>query len=245
MEARLCLRAARESKLQQLRNKAKIEANISKIQEALKGLRHYRDMCEIRQVGYYDAFKVQSDNEDFIANLKRLELSGLWDEILDMLRRNELPDDFECQVDWVKLGTLYRRLVEPLDIANYYRHFKNEDTGPYVIKGRPTRYKCTQRWLEHALRMPAWSSSDSCFWARVEELCVCAPNGSPFEEIKERVLELEKEVLKWATGGELGRDVFLESSTFVKWWKKLPQQHRLASCIAILMDGEGRNVPSF
>lgn len=244
MEARLCLRAARESKLQAFRNKAKIEANYGKIQEALKSLRHYQEMCEIRQVGYYDAFKLQRDNEDFNANLKRLELAGLWDEIVEMLKRYELPDDFECQMEWVKLGTHYRRLVEPLDIANYYRHFKNEDTGPYIMKGRPTRYNYTQRWLEHAWKMTAWSSSDSVFWAKVEELYVCTANGRPFEEIRGRVLELEKEVLKWVAGGELGRDVFLESTTFVKWWKTLPQQHRLSSCLARLMNEEGRNVPS-
>eukprot|EP00268_Persea_americana_P013404 TRINITY_DN15885_c0_g2_i1.p1 TRINITY_DN15885_c0_g2~~TRINITY_DN15885_c0_g2_i1.p1 ORF type:complete len:622 (+),score=128.25 TRINITY_DN15885_c0_g2_i1:156-2021(+) len=244
MEARLCLRAARESKLQAFRNKAKLEANYSKIQEALKSLHRYREMCEIRQVGYYDAFKLQRDNEDFNANLKRLELAGLWDEIVEMLKRCELPDDFECQMDWVKLGTHYRRLVEPLDIANYYRHFKNEDTGSYIVKGRPSRYKYTQRWLEHAWKMAACSSSDSIFWAKVEELYVCTANGRPFEEIRGRVLELEKEVLKWVAGGELGRDVFLESTTFVKWWKTLPQQHRLASCLARLMNGEGRNVPS-
>lgn len=245
MEARLCLRAAGESKKQELRNKAKIEANYCKIQEALNSLDCYRKMCEIRQVGYYDAFKLQRDSEDFNANLKRLELNGLWDEVIEMLKRNELPDDFEGRVEWVKLGNGYRRLVEPLDIANYYRHFKNEDTGSYMVKGRPKRYKYTQRWFEHARKMPAWSCSDSCFWAKVEELCLDTANNRSFEEIMGMVLELEKEVLRWFTGRELGRDVFLEGSTFVKWWKTLPQQHRLNSCIARLMDGEGRNVPSF
>ncbi|KAF8394793.1 hypothetical protein HHK36_018729 [Tetracentron sinense] len=50
---------------------------------------------------------------------------------------------------------------------------------------------------------------------------------------------------KWATCEELKRDMFLEESTFVKWWKTLPGQHRSGSCIARLMDGEGRNLPSF
>ncbi|MED6203495.1 Protein eds1L, partial [Stylosanthes scabra] len=61
-----------------------------------------------------------------------------------MLKRYELPDEFEGKKEWIELGTSFRRLVEPLDIANYYRHLKNEDTGPYMIKARPKRYRYTQ-----------------------------------------------------------------------------------------------------
>ncbi|XP_077237905.1 protein EDS1L-like [Tasmannia lanceolata] len=235
VEARLCLHAAGESEKQKLRNQAKIRANSSKIEEALKFIHGYRVTCEIRGVGYYDAFKLQKDTGDFDVNIKRLDLAGLWDEIIDMLKRYELPDNFEARTEWVELGTSYRRLVEPLDIANYYRHFKNEDTGPYLINGRPRRYRYTQKWLERAKRMPANSSSESCFWAKVEELCVDNANNKPFEETKGRVLELEKEMLGWLTSGEVGRDVLLEESTFVKWWKTLPQQHQLVSCLAKYM----------
>ncbi|XP_058112106.1 protein EDS1L-like [Magnolia sinica] len=249
MEARLCLRATRESEKHKQRNLYKIEANRNKIQEALNMLDSYRETCKIRQVGYYDAFKLQKDTKDFNANLKRLDLAGLWDEIIEMLKRYELPDDFESRIEWVQLGTRYRCLVEPLDIANYYRHFKNEDTGPYMVKGRPTRYRFTQRWLEHAEGMIARSTTDSCFWAKVEELCLDTASGKGFEEISGRVLELENELsrgINGASGRDSGvRDVFLEGSTFVKWWKNLPQQHRLGSCIARYISGEGRNASSF
>ncbi|XP_010942175.1 protein EDS1B [Elaeis guineensis] len=239
VEARLCLRAAGEWENQRLRNQAKIDANYSKIQEALRSLSDYRATCEIRGLGYYDTFKLQKDKEDFDANVRRLELAGLWDEIVEMLRRYELPDNFEGRTDWVDLGTSYRCLVEPLDIANYYRHAKNEDTGPYMVKGRPRRYKYTQRWLEQAHRMPAWSSMESCFWAVVEELCIDSSSSSrPFEEMKDKVLELEKEASMWLSSGKLGKDVLLEESTFVKWWKTLPIQHRLGSCISSFMNGE-------
>ncbi|RVW85631.1 hypothetical protein CK203_037500 [Vitis vinifera] len=44
-------------------------------------------------------------------------------------------------------------MVEPLDIANFYRHAKDEETGFYVKKGtRPKRYRYIQSWLEHAER---------------------------------------------------------------------------------------------
>ena len=37
---------------------------------------------------------------------------------------------------------------EPFDIANYYKSTKNEDSKPYMNKGRPRRNKTPQKWLE-------------------------------------------------------------------------------------------------
>lgn len=96
----------------------------------MRELEDYKALCEINNgKGYYDAFKVQQDEKDFQANVKRLVLAGIWDEIIEMLKKYELPDEFEGKEDWIILGTRFRRLVEPLDIANYYRHLKHEDTG--------------------------------------------------------------------------------------------------------------------
>ncbi|KAF8390328.1 hypothetical protein HHK36_024853 [Tetracentron sinense] len=243
--ARLCICAAGELEKQKERNQTKIDNNSNKILEGLNMLHSYRATCEVREVGYYDDFKLHRDTENFNTNVKRLEQAGLWDEIVEMLKRYELPDGFEVRKEWVELGTQYRRLFEPLDIANYYRHFKNDDTGPYMTKGRPKRYRYTQRWLEHFHQESAGFYSESCIWAEVEELCIETSNKKSFEEVKDRVLGLERELLKWANCEELKRDMFLEESTFVKWWKTLPGQHRSGSCIARLMGGEGRNLPSF
>lgn len=136
-EGRLCLQAAWESEKQRAKNQMKADGNRDKMEKALNFLGDHRKDCELRGVGYYDSFRLQKNTEDFNANLKRLELAGLFDEITEMLKQMELPDGFEGRPEWVALGTEYRRLVEPLDFANYYRHAKNEDTGPYMIKGGP------------------------------------------------------------------------------------------------------------
>lgn len=159
-------------------------------------------------------------------------MAGIFDEIKEMLKRYELPDEFEGHREWIDIGTRYRRIAEPLDIANYYRHLKNEDTGPYMKRGRPKRYRYTQRWLEYALKISAGSSGESCFWAEVEELCLRTINMGLFEDVKAHILSLEKQVDKWVQDRELGDDIFFEDSTFVKWWKTLPQLHRSGSCIA-------------
>ena len=236
-KARLTLRATGELEKQRARNQSKINSNRRKIEDLLNLLERYRANCEVQKVGYYDAFKIQKHTEDFNNNIRRLELAGIWDEIMEMLKRNELPEEFEKQKEWIELGTRYRHLVEPLDIANYYRHLKNEDTGSYIGKGRPTRYKFTQKWLEHAGKMAAEPVPESCFWAEVEELCICTcTKEQSFEAVKSRVHELEKNLSRWARSGLLGKDVFLNESTFVQWWKKLPIQHRSISCIEDLLN---------
>ncbi|KAL8465254.1 hypothetical protein ACS0TY_034674 [Phlomoides rotata] len=225
--ARLCLRAAGELVKEKQENQERIDSNKDAIREALKNIQEYKTSCEIRKVGYYDAFKIQKDITDFNANVKRQELAGMWDEIVEMIKRYELPDGFEARKEWIELGTLFRRLVEPVDIANYYRRLLNEDTGPYMVKGRPKRYIFTQRWREHVEKMPIGLSSESTFWAEVEELRL-----KPYDLVKGKVLKLEEQVYTWIEKGWMGKDVFLSESTFTKWWKTLPFEHRQGSCIA-------------
>ncbi|KAJ4961959.1 hypothetical protein NE237_021869 [Protea cynaroides] len=254
--AMLCLTAASESEKQKQRNQDRIDKNWNDIEDLLKKLQEYRVKGEMREVGYYDAFKMQTKEEDFDANVKRLELAGRWDEIIEMLKRYELPDTFERRRDWIELGTRFRRLMEPLDIANYYRHDKDEDTGPYMRpdegrQPRPKRYRYSQKWLENDKGKPAGYFSESCFWAEVEDLRIHTSDKkkvqdplAAFEKVKDRVLKLEENVLLWVNNGLLRRDVFFEKSTFVKWWETLPLWHQNGSKIAALVKGDGRKLPS-
>ncbi|KAJ4974653.1 hypothetical protein NE237_007827 [Protea cynaroides] len=103
--AMLCLCAARESEQKKQRNQEKIDNNRKKIEYTLRKLEDYRDKGKMSKIGYYDAFKLQTEREDYDANVTRLELAGIWSEIIEMLKRYELPDGFECREDWVELGT--------------------------------------------------------------------------------------------------------------------------------------------
>ncbi|KAJ6293983.1 hypothetical protein OIU76_022121 [Salix suchowensis] len=217
--ASLCLRAAEALEKQKLRNQNTIDGKQIDIEKCLGNLERYKSTCA-HKAGYYDAFKSSDQKEDFHANVNRLELAGIWDEIIEMLKRHELPDEFEGQKKWIRLGTRYRRIVEPLDIANYYRHLKNEDTGPYMGKGRPRRYKCTQKWREHAEKLPE-EFPGSCFWAEVEELWI----RSGFQGTRESILQMKTKAENWIKEEEVGDDVLLENSTFMT----LQRQHGLAS----------------
>ena len=61
----------------------------------------------------------KGQREDSEANVKGLKLASIWDIIMEILKRYELPDKFESNEDRIKLGTKFRKLVKPLDIANY------------------------------------------------------------------------------------------------------------------------------
>jgi len=232
--ARLCLRAAGELEKQKLKNEEKIKKEIQeKAVPSMTKLQNYKTTCEMHKgKGYYDAFKVQNEENDFQANVKRLVLAGVWDEVIEMLKRYELPDEFEGNSKWIEHGTEFRRLVEPLDIANYHRHLKNEDTGPYMIRARPKRYRYTQRWLEHAKRVPKPAPiTESTFWAEVEELYSWINSKRHLDdEVKQRVVQLQKDLKKWTDDEKvLTKDTFLKDPNFIRWWDILPQELRVTS----------------
>ena len=227
-QGRLCLQAAGELEKRKSRNQDKIINDYKqKIEVELSKLRKYKEKAETCGLGYYDSFKLNKYEEDFRANVSRLVLAGFWDEMMEMLKAYELPDDFEKSHDFIRLGTDYRRTVEPLDIANFYRHAKDEETGFYVKKGtRPKRYRYIQNWLEHDEKKPSGSGSESCFWAEVENLRLKTRSYGSSQEIKQKVQQLEKNLIKWIGDKSLGKDVLLENSTFVIWWKGLGPEYR-------------------
>ncbi|KAG2329666.1 hypothetical protein Bca52824_000846 [Brassica carinata] len=240
--ARQCVRAAFEAEKQRADNQTKIYNKLPKIVEKLVWIEDdYKQKCKAHKNGYYDSFKYSNEEKDFKANVNRAELAGLFDEVLGLVKKGLLPDGFEGHREWIKLSTRYRRLIEPLDISNYHRHLKNEDTGPYMLKGRPNRYKHAQRGYEHELLKEGKSAEEikgsgcgSCFWADVEEL-----KGKAYESVE--VNRFETLVEGWIRDGEIDDDqIFLEGSTFRKWWHSLPDEHKRSSPLRERM-GEARS----
>jgi hypothetical protein len=116
-------------------NVAKLAIELSEKQCSMAELEWYKERCEKEDgITYYDSFK---KHKDIDANLRRVRLAEFWDEIIEMWERHELPSDFQSQNKWINAGNTYRRLVEPLDIAHYYRMSKGK--GNYLSDGRPTR----------------------------------------------------------------------------------------------------------
>ncbi|CAN6477703.1 unnamed protein product [Victoria cruziana] len=242
LEARLNLRAAGEVEKRKAKNQERVEGYYPRVMDNLAMFQAYRSLCEAKGMCYYDAFKLHRDAEDFKAYVDRYELIPIWTEIRELFTNFELPDMFELDRKLIKIATDFRLLLEPVDISNYYRRDLYRDSGLYEkdSKARPRYYRYPERWLEHLQSFIPEDddelgrgkvSLDTCFWARVENMCIEMRKGKKFAEIEGVVLEFEKEVRTWFEKGELGRDVLMQGSTFLKWWDMLPPEHRARSCI--------------
>uniref|UniRef100_A0A0C9RJM9 TSA: Wollemia nobilis Ref_Wollemi_Transcript_14423_2311 transcribed RNA sequence n=1 Tax=Wollemia nobilis TaxID=56998 RepID=A0A0C9RJM9_9CONI len=261
VEARLALQAAAEVMNRLRSNCVKKKAELSNMRGAMDQLEVYKKSSKVTGIGYYDCFKLHKEKKDFDANLARLRLAGFWDEIKDMVDRKELPDDFETEEEWIKAGSVYRMLVEPLDIANYYRLGKHEDSGHYLAKGRPRRYILVEKWLEaHQVRRDKGSpihmngngngnlslTSDSCLWAYLEEISYTMAKTGVLaghelsSELSSDLDSFEKRVRNLIEKKELAEDKLLEESSFVKWWKMLPSFLKSRSLLWEFMEGGGR-----
>ncbi|XP_031492542.1 protein EDS1L-like [Nymphaea colorata] len=254
-EARLSLRGAGEMEAERLNNLKRVEGHKEVITKCLEKLKEYQAACS-QGTGYYDAFKMQEHESDFNANVHRLELVGLWEEVRELLKVFELPDSFEVNPEWVALGTRIRVLMEPIDIANFYRHYKGDQTGQYQTqsRARPNYYKYPENWLQHMrrcrekedpLRKEEWFNwtMDSCFWARLENMCQDKEKKG-FQSIESVVTQFEKQVLEWLDSKQLDEAVLAQSPTFRKWWEMLPQSHKEKgepeiSRIALLINNGG------
>ncbi|PWA53067.1 alpha/Beta hydrolase fold protein [Artemisia annua] len=226
-DAKWCLMAAEESEKRKKENEKIIDTHMRKnhtkknkddksIEDFLDEIRKYKNNPTNGKIDYYDAFFGQDQQADFLANVNRLELAKIWDVIVEMVIRKDLPDEFEGRDEWVALGTEFRRLVEVLDIANYYRHSKGEGSKPY-LSVRPKRYKFTQRWLEHAKVMPFELVSESNFVSEIEELIIEVETRKKktIAEVMTEMQLISEKVQKWRS--EINdNDVFWGESVFSK-----------------------------
>ncbi|GKB09308.1 EDS1-like protein [Tanacetum coccineum] len=230
--AKWCLMAAEEAEKRKKANEKLIresmrahqtegnKPNQKIIEDILDIICNYKITHDNGNEDYYEAFKLQDKEDDFVANVNRLELAKIYDVIIEMVMRHDLPDEFEACNELIVLGTKFRRLIEPLDIANYYRHLK----GDGYMDVRPKRYKFTQRWYEHARVMGFESISESNFVAEVEELKkeVETPKNKTREQVKKGVEDIKNLVEKWKSDDKIENDdVFWGYSILSKLQEKL------------------------
>eukprot|EP00253_Pinus_taeda_P015554 PITA_15554 len=238
--AQLALRKAEETEKRCNTNVDKLAIELSLRQSVMAEIEWYKESCEKDgDIGYYDAFKNHNMKSHIEANLRRVKLAGFWDEIIEKWEGHELPSDFESQNKWINAGNTYRKLVEPLDIAYYYR---NNSNGNYLSDGRPKRHKVLQEWMEakektrssrgqRRRRKRASLTEDSCFWAYVEEAWKDLENLKQGQHQSLQCLEeFEKYVTTMKDALKISADVFFEGSGFMTWsaeWEKYKRDHPL------------------
>ncbi|XP_027153539.1 senescence-associated carboxylesterase 101 isoform X1 [Coffea eugenioides] len=191
----------------------------------------------IEQGGYYDSYKlwrwksrdeIKSRHE--IMKRKRI-LTRYWRGIVDEAEQMPQKEGWAFRTRGLYAGTNYRRMVEPLDIAEYYGEGKKD----YLTQGRPKHYRLLEQWLNEDKqpgtgnrnsRSKACSlTEDSCFWAHVEEATLCCnalKDGQSSlkdrETSRKRLVEFEQYAMDLINNYSVSVEVFLEQSSFMQWW---------------------------
>lgn len=244
-EAAECLRTASTIERTPSLNSADMAKELAGVTPWRAQIEWYKSSCD-EHLGYYDAFKRRgiSRRENHV-NGNRLRLAVFWDGILGKLERNELPPDFPRRDKWVNASQFYKLLVEPLDIAEYYRNGKHRTVlGHYLGAGggRARRYRVFDRWWEDKARRIgragmdgkrsrfASLTQDSCFWARVEEARDMAARARGerdavvLRRLWEGMAEFERHATNLIERKEVSVDVLAADSSFRVWqeeWKRL------------------------
>ncbi|KAF3778869.1 Senescence-associated carboxylesterase 101 [Nymphaea thermarum] len=197
-------------------------------------LEWYMKRCEEGEMDYYDCFKERNAERDYdVINFKNV-LNRYWKETVEEAENNPQTSDVPLRDRFLFSGTRYRRMVEPLDIADYYRKPRNED---YMNKKRASHYVTLEKWHEDWVKSKKEDpkekkakilTEDSCFWARVEQAALMVnelkgrreQGDMELDGLRNELKNFEGYVWKLISNHALSATVFFERSTFMKWWKQ-------------------------
>ncbi|XP_068645630.1 lipase-like PAD4 [Aristolochia californica] len=239
-----CLMMAAKRGLHPNLNSASLAIRLAKVTPCRAQIEWYKAYCDNQGLSYYDSFKLRlAPKRDSAVNMARFKLGNFWDRVIEMLQSNQLPSDFPRRAKFVNASHLYMLMVEPLEIAEYYRTGKHRTHGHYLVGGREKRFQVFDKWWQQRTvaagilsqrkrRTLAGWTQDSCFWVRVEEA------NDWMESIRN-----EKEALRQAElwekmemfgeyaknlveRKEVSRDVLAEKSSYSVWVKEWDELKR-------------------
>lgn len=199
-------------------------------------LEWYKKDSKSEDKGYYDSYKnrgfLKRDME--VVKFKKY-LTNYWEKMVAEVERMPQKEEASFRTRWLYAGTNYRRMVEPLDIADYY---KGNGINDYKANGRSQHYIKLEQWLEEAGKplssqvntkkqnVSASLTEDSCFWAHVEEAliqCELLRNGQEEDSTRENLIKFEEYVMEQIKKYAVSPEIFLGGSSFMQWWKDYEQ----------------------
>ncbi|OVA16255.1 Lipase [Macleaya cordata] len=216
----------------------RISENTKKLNEMKTNMAYmewYKKVSKAVGIGYYDTYKRRQTQRDMDVIKYKNVLTNYWEDTVREAERNP-QQGVSLRTRWLFAGTNYRTMVEPLDIADYYRRPGKKD---YQTQARKQHYIILQKWQEEVdkaamdqnktkTRNTAASlTEDSCFWAHVEDaliLCKSLMNGEEArngteEPARKKLVEFEYYVMDLLKKFTVSPEIFLEKSSFMKWWK--------------------------
>ncbi|XP_023526957.1 senescence-associated carboxylesterase 101 isoform X1 [Cucurbita pepo subsp. pepo] len=193
-------------------------------------LEWYKKKCNSESIGYYDSYKNGRTEPDIkVAEFKKI-LLVYWENKVEEAERKPVKEGSPLNVRLLFGGTNYRRMVEPLDIAEHYRKgLKNYKAH------RPKHYRKLEEWYNESMTPESSSTQresvssiltvDSLFWAHVEEAVVACQvlrmvDSSAEEKEAElaKLKEFEEYVVELMKNYGVSSEIFLPHSSFMRWW---------------------------
>ncbi|XP_010270277.1 PREDICTED: lipase-like PAD4 [Nelumbo nucifera] len=243
--ARECLKMAKQMGRKPNLNSASLAIGLAKVTPYRAQIEWYKETCDNSedQMGYYDSFKLRgASKKDSQVNMNRFKLAVFWNNVIRMLETNQLPHDFHRRAKWVNASQFYKLLVEPLDIAEYYRTGMHKTKGHYLTHGRERRYEIFDRWWRgredvsednNSRTRFASLTQDSCFWARVEMAKEWMQNAKgetdphKLAPLWESMNRFELYASQLVEKKEVSKDVVAKNSSYSLWleeWKEFKSQ---------------------
>lgn len=208
-----------------------LDENLKKMKTEMAYMEWYKKLTRTLG-GYYDTYKSATTGGELRSKASLVKhqrkLTKCWADSVDEAKKTD-GKDFQFRL--LMAGNNYRRMVEPLVIAEYYKGYK-QGQKDYWAEGRSEHFILLEKWLNE---MPATASErskaccfneDSCFWAHVEEALILVSmlsnvESSPEnEELFRKLNQFEKYVMDSIKRNILDPEVFLEQSSYMKWWSK-------------------------
>ena len=206
---------------------------LNEIKVNMAYLEQYKKLSKDNRIGYYDRYKIGSNTSDIVLEKHKKTLTCYWEYMVDQAEKRPQTEGTSLRTRSLFGGTNYRRMIEPLDIADYYKAGKQD----YINKGRSRHYIKLEQLLKETVRpssgpnqmkkqnVAASLTEDSCFWAHVEEALISckllSSGGSSVEQkdsAKKELIEFEKYVFDLMKNSAVSSEIFLPGSSFMKWW---------------------------
>lgn len=237
----------------EIRNAKDPSTKLNAMKINMANLEWYKKKTQDEDTGYYDSFKNHSARREYDVKKYKTLLTKYWKDIVAEAEQKPQAEGRILRTRYIGSGTNYRRMVEPLDIAE---HYKQSDLD--YIANRPEHYARLEEWLDtenvgnkrNTPRKAAPSlTEDSCLWSQVEHAivwCRSVSEGGPQPEVARYSLGIfEKYVWSLIEEKKVSSDIFLRRSSFMKWWREynviLPRIDHPEGFIKYMRNGEYMN----
>ncbi|KAI6700638.1 hypothetical protein NL676_014962 [Syzygium grande] len=221
------------------RSETSSKASDMEMKRYMINLEWYKKMTASDGFGYYDSYKSKPKRRDHLVVTDKETLKEYWQRVVKESEKKPQKEGAWLRRGWLFGGNTYRRMVEPLDIAEYYAKGKRD----YLTQGRSRHYILLEKWLKEYPQRPASSNSvnsrrekvssnmlteDSCFWAHVEEAIISVRSlksrGPNADMEREKLIEFERYVMSLLERYVVSSEIFLEKSSYMKWWREYDEE---------------------